>query len=53
MASQNPKLPTGTYIKRLTYPTAVVSASKTAYDAAVAAHLGGRDDEDVKFFWMK
>ncbi|SDM34529.1 Susd and RagB outer membrane lipoprotein [Daejeonella rubra] len=53
MAPQNPKLPLGTFIKRLTYPTAVASASKAAYDAAVAAHLGGRDDEDVKFYWMK
>ena len=53
MAPQNPKLPLGTFIKRLTYPVLVASSSKAAYDAAVAAHLSGRDDEDVKFYWMK
>jgi len=53
MASKNPLLPQGTFIKRLTYPVAVVSSSQAAYDAAVAAHLGGRDDEDVTFYWMK
>ena len=53
MASKNPLLPTGTFIKRLTYPTGVVAASKAQYDAAVAAHLGGKDDENVKFYWMK
>lgn len=53
MAPQNPKLPLGTFIKRLTYPTLVATSSKAAYDAAVAAYLGGRDDEDVKFYWMK
>lgn len=53
MASQNPLLPLGTYIKRLTYPTLVATSSKGAYDAAVAAYLGGKDDENVKFYWMK
>lgn len=53
MSSKNPLLPQGTFIKRLTYPVAVVSSSQAAYDAAVAAHLDGRDDEDVKFYWMK
>lgn len=52
MASANPLLPTGTFIKRLTYPTAVVSSSQAQYDAAVKAYLG-RDDEDVTFYWMK
>lgn len=52
MASQNPKLPTGTFIKRLTYPTVqVVTASPAAYAQAVS-YLG-RDDEDVTFYWMK
>ncbi|EOR94457.1 hypothetical protein ADIARSV_2303 [Arcticibacter svalbardensis MN12-7] len=54
MSPQNPLLPLGTYIKRLTYPlTQVVSSSKEAYDAAVSSYLGGKDDENVKFYWMK
>src|SRR5690606_13582929 len=53
MASANPLLPTGTFIKRLTYPTAVVSSSQAQYDAAVSAYLGGKDDENVTFYWMK
>lgn len=53
MFPQNPLLPLGTFIKRLTYPTLVATSSKAAYDAAVAAYLDGRDDEDVKFYWMK
>lgn len=52
LASANPLLPTGTYIKRLTYPVTVVSSSQAQYDAAVKAYLG-RDDEDVTFYWMK
>jgi len=53
MAPQNPLLPLGTYIKRLTYPVLVATSSKGAYDAAVSAYLGGKDDENVKFYWMK
>lgn len=53
MAPQNPKLPLGTFIKRLTYPASVVASSKAAVDAAIASGLGGREDEDVKFYWMK
>ncbi|HXH99565.1 MAG TPA: SusD/RagB family nutrient-binding outer membrane lipoprotein [Sphingobacteriaceae bacterium] len=53
MDPKNPKLPLGTFIKRLTYPVIVASSSKAAYDAAVSGSLGGRDDEDVKFYWMK
>ncbi|MNW22549.1 hypothetical protein D3C71_2240910 [compost metagenome] len=53
MAPQNPALPLGTFIKRLTYPTAVVTASQKAYNEAVAAFLGGKEDESVKFYWMK
>lgn len=51
--SQNPRLPNGTFIKRLTYPVLVASSSKVAYDAAVAAHLQGKDEADIKFYWMK
>lgn len=53
MAPKNPLLPLGTYIKRLTYPVTVASSSKAAYDAAVNAYLGGHDDENVTFYWMK
>ena len=53
MSPQNPLLPLGTFIKRLTYPTAVVSSSQAQYNTAVAAYLGGKDDENVKFYWMK
>lgn len=53
MAPKNPLLPLGTYIKRLTYPVLVATSSKGAYDAAVSAYLGGKDDENVKFYWMK
>ncbi len=53
MAPQNPLLPLGTFIKRLTYPTAVVTASQAAYNEAVTAYLGGKEDESVKFYWMK
>src|SRR5690606_38632991 len=45
MDPQNPLLPFGTFIKRLTYPTLVATSSKAAYDAAVTAYLDGRDDE--------
>lgn len=52
MAPANPKLPLGTFIKRLTYPLVqVVNSSPAAYAGAVS-YLG-RDDEDVKFYWMK
>lgn len=53
MSPQNPLLPLGTFIKRLTYPTAVASSSETQYKAAISAYLGGKDDENVKFYWMK
>lgn len=53
MAPQNPILPLGTFIKRPTIPAAVAAASQKQYDAAVAAHLGGKDEENVKFYWMK
>lgn len=53
MAPQNPLLPLGTFIKRLTYPVTVASSSQKSYDEAVGAYLGGKDDENVKFYWMK
>lgn len=52
MDPQNPLLPLGTFIKRLTYPVAeVVNATPAGYAQAVS-YLG-RDDEDVTFYWMK
>jgi hypothetical protein len=53
MSPQNPLLPLGTFIKRLTYPTSVVTSSQNAYNAAVASFLGGKEDEATKFYWMK
>jgi hypothetical protein len=53
MAPQNPLLPLGTFIKRLTYPTSVVTSSQNAYNEAVTAYLGGKEDESVKFYWIK
>jgi hypothetical protein len=53
MAPKNPLLPLGTFIKRLTYPTSVVTSSQKAYDVAVAAYLGGQENEATKFYWMK
>jgi hypothetical protein len=53
MSPQNPALPLGTFIKRLTYPSSVVSSSQNAVNAAVAAYLGGVENEATKFYWMK
>lgn len=53
LSPKNPLLPLGTYIKRLTYPIAVTTSSEAQYKAAVAAYLGGKDDETVTFYWMK
>ena len=53
MYPQNPLLPLGTFIKRLTIPVTQAAASKAQYDAAVSAHMGGKDDETVKLYWMK
>ncbi|MES2875124.1 MAG: SusD/RagB family nutrient-binding outer membrane lipoprotein [Bacteroidota bacterium] len=53
MAPANPLLPLGTFIKKVTVPLVQAAASQKAYDAAVAAHLGGKDDETVKLYWVK
>jgi len=53
LSPQNPVLPLGTFIKRLTYPTSVVTSSQNAYNAAVAAYLDGVENEATKFYWMK
>jgi len=52
MEPNNPLLPLGTFIKRLTYPIAQVVTSTPAGYAQAVSYLG-RDDEDVTFFWMK
>lgn len=49
--SNNPDLPVGTYIKRLTYPPVVTNASKAAVDKAVADHLGGKDSPASRIWW--
>jgi hypothetical protein len=53
MSPQNPLLPLGTFIKRLTYPDLVANASKNAYTEAVSKYLEGKDLETTKFYWMK
>jgi hypothetical protein len=53
MYPQNPLLPLGTFINRLTIPSVQAAASQSAYNAAVTAFLGGKDDETVKLYWAK
>jgi hypothetical protein len=53
MAPANDLLPLGTFIDRVTVPAVAAAASQAAYNAAVAAHLGGKDDENVKLYWAK
>lgn len=49
--TKNPDLPAGTFIKRLTYPSAVTNSSGDAVRAAVAAHLGGKDSAATPIWW--
>jgi hypothetical protein len=49
--SNNPDLPLGTFIRRLTYPPVVTNASKTEVDKAVAAFLGGKDSPASRIWW--
>jgi hypothetical protein len=49
--SKNPDLPAGTFIKRLTYPSAVTNSSGDAVRAAVAAYLGGKDSAATPIWW--
>lgn len=49
--SNNPDLPLGTYIKRLTYPTAATSTSKEAVDDAVSKYLDGNDSAAQPLWW--
>lgn len=49
--SKNPDLPLGTFIKRLTYPSAVTNSSGDAVKAAVAAHLNGKDSAASPIWW--
>ena len=51
MVSTNRDLPTGTFIKRLTYPTAATDASKAAVDEAVKKYLDGRDSAATPLWW--
>jgi hypothetical protein len=49
---KNPIFSPGQYIKRLTYPSTVVSSTKESVDAAVKSYLNGKDDEKQTFYWM-
>ncbi len=49
--SNNPDLPVGTFIKRLTYPPVVTNASKAAVDKAVASFLKGKDSPATRLWW--
>jgi hypothetical protein len=49
--TKNPDLPLGTFIKRLTYPSAVTNSSGDAVKAAVAAYLGGKDSAATPIWW--
>lgn len=51
MVTNNPDLPLGTFIKRLTYPPVVTNASKAAVDKAVAAYLDGKDSPAAPIWW--
>jgi hypothetical protein len=49
--TKNPDLPAGTFIKRLTYPSAVTNSGGDAVKAAVTAHLGGKDSAATPIWW--
>jgi hypothetical protein len=49
--TKNPDLPAGTFIKRLTYPSAVTNSGGEAVKAAVAAYLGGKDSAATPIWW--
>lgn len=49
--TNNSDLPLGTFIKRLTYPLTVISASGQAVANAVAQHLGGNDSAATPLWW--
>ncbi|WP_028298785.1 SusD/RagB family nutrient-binding outer membrane lipoprotein [Olivibacter sitiensis] len=51
MVTNNPDLPLGTFIKRLTYPLTVISASGQAVANAVSQHLGGNDSAATPLWW--
>lgn len=49
--SNNPDLPLGTFIKRLTYPPTVTNTSQATVDAAVAKDLNGKDSPAERLWW--
>lgn len=51
MVSRNADLPQGTFIKRLTYPSAVTNSSGEAVNAAIQAHLGGKNSAATPIWW--
>jgi hypothetical protein len=53
---QNNIFQPGEYIKRLTYPSSILSSTsdlKTGAEMAVSTLLSGKDDEKQTFYWMK
>ena len=51
MVSKNPDLPQGTFIKRLTYPSAVTNSSSAAVTEAVNAYLNGKNSAASSIWW--
>lgn len=50
LASDNPDLPVGTFIKRLTYPNTEYTSNLKALNDGIAL-LGGEDKASVKLWW--
>ncbi|WP_185271871.1 SusD/RagB family nutrient-binding outer membrane lipoprotein [Adhaeribacter swui] len=51
MVSKNPDLPQGTFIKRLTYSSAVTNSSNAAVTEAVNAYLDGKNSAATPIWW--
>ncbi|MGV3639042.1 MAG: SusD/RagB family nutrient-binding outer membrane lipoprotein [Adhaeribacter sp.] len=49
--SKNADLPPGTFIKRLTYPSAVTNSGAAAVNAAVTAYLDGKNSAASPIWW--
>ncbi|MGV3502613.1 MAG: SusD/RagB family nutrient-binding outer membrane lipoprotein [Adhaeribacter sp.] len=49
--SKNADLPLGTFIKRLTYPSAVTNSGGAAVNAAVSAYLDGKNSAASPIWW--
>jgi len=51
MVSKNADLPQGTFIKRLTYPSAVTNSGGASVNAAVTAYLEGKNSAATPIWW--